>query len=262
MRLPALIACFLLSLVSYAWAAGTVPAGQEPKKMEMRKGAFNAAGKGFYLDPRMDSLSQVSAATLAGRLSLVSGKISTVVTGVSAAAEPPDKGLVFLVDPDQASEAFKLDITPARLLVKASDTRGFIYAVQTVMQMMPPEVSERVANVLPRIPVPCALVEDWQDEAERKHEIDCVSQWLEPSALRDSLAHMVRDRKNVLVWRMRDSRSWMKALASDPALAEKWAYAAFSGNATREGDFYTDEQIAQVLSAAKSYAIEVYQIIY
>ncbi|MBQ9889321.1 MAG: family 20 glycosylhydrolase [Bacteroidales bacterium] len=262
MRSLAIMAYLFLALASYALAAGTVPAGQEPKSVEARKGSFNAAGKGFYLDPRLDSLSQTSIASLAGRLSLVSGKISTVVTGISASATPPDKGLVFLLDQSQPSEAFEVDVTPSRMLVKASDARGFIYALQAVKQMMPPEVSEKTAKALPRILVPCALVKDWQDEAERPHEIDCVSQWIEPSALRDSLAHMVTARKNVLIWRLRDEEKWAEALASDPELAEKWAYAAFSGNASRRGDFYTDEQIGEILRAAKSYGIEVYQLIY
>jgi len=256
------MAYLLLSLASFARAAGTLPPDQEPKRIEARRGSFNAAGKGFYLDPRLDSLSQTSIATLAGRLSLVSGKISTVVIGISASATPPDKGFVFLLDQSQPSEAFEVDVTPSRMLVKASDARGFIYALQAVMQMMPPEVSARTAKALTRILVPCALVKDWQDEAERPHEIDCISQWIEPSALRDSIAHMVVDRKNVLVWRLRDEEKWAEALASDPALAEKWAYAAFSGNASRRGDFYTGEQIAEIVRAAESYGIKVYQIIY
>lgn len=257
MRALAFMTYVFLTLASYAWAGQAVPQGQEPRSMEIRKGTFNAAGKGFYLDPRLDSLSQVSIAALAGRLSLVSGKISVVVKGISASATPPSKGLVFVLDPTQASEAFEVDIIPARMLVKASDARGFIYALQAVMQMMPPEVSERTAKVLPRIPVPCALVRDWQDEAVRPREIDCISQWVEPSAIRDSLEHMVRSRQNVMVWHMRDEARWAEALASDPVLAEKWAYAAFSGNASRPGDFYTPEQVAEVVRAAKSYGIEV-----
>ena len=128
MRSLAIMAYLFLALASYAWAAGKVPAGQEPKSVEARKGSFNAAGKGFYLDPRLDSLSQTSIASLAGRLSLVSGKISTVVTGISASATPPDKGLVFLLDQSQPSEAFEVDVTPSRLLVKMPDDMDWVLA--------------------------------------------------------------------------------------------------------------------------------------
>ena len=46
----------------------------------------------------------------------------------------------FLTDDALKSEAYHLEITPRQIIVKASDTKGFFYALQTIRQLLPASI--------------------------------------------------------------------------------------------------------------------------
>ena len=49
-----------------------------------------------------------------------------------------EKGQVrFVTDSSLKSEAYLLEITPEQILIKASDTKGFFYALQSIRQLLP-----------------------------------------------------------------------------------------------------------------------------
>lgn len=52
------------------------------------------------------------------------------------------------------SEAYLLEITPEQILIKASDTKGFFYALQSIRQLLPAaiESEQPVRNVDWRVP--------------------------------------------------------------------------------------------------------------
>ena len=43
----------------------------------------------------------------------------------------------FVTDSSLKSEAYLLEITPEQILIKASDTKGFFYALQSIRQLLP-----------------------------------------------------------------------------------------------------------------------------
>lgn len=46
----------------------------------------------------------------------------------------------FTTDSSLKSEAYLLEVTPQQILVKASDTKGFFYALQTIRLLLPPAI--------------------------------------------------------------------------------------------------------------------------
>lgn len=46
----------------------------------------------------------------------------------------------FTTDSSLKSEAYLLEVTPQQILVRASDTKGFFYALQTIRLLLPPAI--------------------------------------------------------------------------------------------------------------------------
>ena len=45
-----------------------------------------------------------------------------------------------LTDPSLKSEAYSLEVSPQEIVIKASDNKGFFYALQTIRQLLPPSI--------------------------------------------------------------------------------------------------------------------------
>ena len=60
----------------------------------------------------------------------------------------------FVTDSSFKPEAYLLEITPQQILIKASDTKGFFYALQSIRQLLPAaiESEQPVRNVDWRVP--------------------------------------------------------------------------------------------------------------
>ena len=61
----------------------------------------------------------------------------------------------FVTDSSFKPEAYLLEITPQQILIKASDTKGFFYALQSVRQLLPAgiESEQPVQNIAWNVPV-------------------------------------------------------------------------------------------------------------
>ena len=131
-RLFALCASGLL-LASCAGKAGSYELIPYPNHLTPRAGEFAAAGAAVACDERLDEASRAVVEEFAARLSEASGAESAV----TYEALPAAGGFRFLVDESLAPERYRLDVTTDGAEVRASSLRGFLYAVQTIKQLLP-----------------------------------------------------------------------------------------------------------------------------
>ena len=60
-------------------------------------------------------------------------------------------GIELVVDSSMKDEAYILEVSPRRVIVKAKDERGFFYGLQTIRQLLPPGYEDSSAGAY-RIP--------------------------------------------------------------------------------------------------------------
>lgn len=66
----------------------------------------------------------------------------------------------FLTDAALKSEAYHLEITPRQIIVKASDTKGFFYALQTIRQLLPASIEGTAVAETADWSVPAMTIKD------------------------------------------------------------------------------------------------------
>jgi hexosaminidase len=157
------IACLALAFFSSATFAANINTFSIiplPQKMELRDGVFNlTSGTAVYVD----SSSRETAPFLTERLRPSTGYPLKVKTKSRADAAIP--GAIFLTTRNASTnlgpEGYELTVTPDSVVIRAPRQAGLFYGVQTLFQLLPPEIlsSNRVQNVVWRIP--CVEIRDW-----------------------------------------------------------------------------------------------------
>ena len=105
-----------------------------PNEVYVQEGTFDASDASVYYGNDLDERSKAAVNAFAQQLFLVSGSEGSVAEGAS------EKGIVFELDNALAHEAYAITVSPKKVAVKASGLNGFIYAIQTIKQMLPVEV--------------------------------------------------------------------------------------------------------------------------
>ena len=105
-----------------------------PNSIEMKAGTFMAAGADLHMDPAMEEYAKDAVRNFAADLALASGQAGEVTEAGGS------QGFTFKVNPDIQQEGYRLRITGKKAVAEASDLNGFIYAIQTLKQMLPVEI--------------------------------------------------------------------------------------------------------------------------
>ncbi|MCQ2148690.1 MAG: beta-N-acetylhexosaminidase [Bacteroidales bacterium] len=236
-----------------------------PQSVEIGKGSVKIAGAQFYCDPRLDSLSRVTVASLAGKLSLVTGKISTNVIGISSTIAPPQKGFVFLFDKAMEDEEYSISATAKCITVKASSSNGFLYAVQTIKQMLPTAVYGRKMAVSEDWSIPVCEIKDKPRFKYRGMHLDCARHFFPVEEVKRYLDIMAVHKLNRFHWHLSDDQGWRIEIKNYPRLTEIGAYRSGtmigkdfgSNDGIVYGGYYTQAQIKEVVKYAAGLGITV-----
>lgn len=240
-----------------------------PSSVEITKGSFNARGAQFNCDAAMDELSRKAVSTFAIRLSKACGKTCTLASPVGIAKNAREgkvKGFAFYVDPALGSEEYTLSITPKAVIVSASDANGFIYAVQTIKQLLPAEIYGRGAapdNTNWRIP--CMEIKDAPRFPYRGAHLDCVRHFFSVDEVKRYIDVMSFYKLNRLHWHLTDDQGWRIELQRYPELTLVGAFRNGtmvardfdSDDGIRYGGYYTRAQINDVIRFARERGITI-----
>ena len=137
-----------------------------PVSVIRSEGTFNVAGASFYVAP--DCEAAYAARGLADHLSEVSGKKSRMVS-------KPRKGAVsFMTDRDMSPEEYSLIVTREGVKVSASSRSGFLYAIQSLKQMMPVAIFGSAPAPSEDWNIPCVRIQDKPRFRYRGAHLDCA----------------------------------------------------------------------------------------
>jgi hexosaminidase len=251
-----LLALSLLTSASGVGADGnTVPAIiPKPAKMEVKPGVFVlAAGSKIDLQSNdrhsrwiADYLSKLLSSALGGpvpvQLATSNGPLrSAVVLSLAASGA-------------LGPEGYELTVTPQSVRINAARPAGLFYGVQTLRQMLPPEIESNAAVQKP-LEVACLQIQDQPRYSWRGLMLDCSRTFLPISYLRSTIDRMALYKLNMLHLHLTDDQGWRLEIKKYPELTTVGAhYAARYGGG---GGFYTQEEMRDLIAYASERNITI-----
>ena len=160
-------------------------------------------------------------------------------------------------------EAYRLEIKPNQITITASAPAGIFYALQSVKQLLPPEISgcsDKKRTVQWR--VPCATVHDTPAFNYRGMMLDVCRHFMPKEFVMKFIDMLAFHKLNVFHWHLTDDQGWRIEIKKYPKLTEVGAFRRFeivghknapdkTWKAEPHGGFYTQDDIREVVEYAQ-----------
>ena len=183
------------------------------------------------------------------------------------------KGGILLTTKDAntnlGAEGYELTVTPDSVVIRAPTQAGLFYGVQTLFQLLPPEIFS--SNVVRDVDwqMPCVQIEDWPRFKWRGLMLDVSRHFFNKSEVETILDAMALHKLNVFHWHLTDDQGWRIEIKKYPKLTQIGAWRpgvgfGFDPKSTtaygpdgRYGGFYTPADIREVVKYAAARHITV-----
>lgn len=142
-------------------------------------------------------------------------------------------------------EAYELEVTPRRVVVRSSGRQGLFYGCQTLCHAL--TVGQRS--------VPAGVVRDEPRFAWRGAHLDVGRHFFSMAFIKRFLDLMALHKLNVFHWHLTEDQGWRIAVDAFPRLTEVAAWRTREGESY--GGFYTKAEIREVIAYAAERCIEV-----
>ena len=268
----------LLSLFILAGAASMIVASCSPKKetisiiprptfVEQRSGRFNITedlkiiidkeetkGVAFYLTERIKRAAGIDIEVVENLDEKVSKNFMLMILVDSSA--------------DLGKEGYILDIEKNKIVLRAEQPSGLFYGVQTILQLLPPEVYSNEVATDVKWSMPCLKIKDIPRYPYRGMHLDVCRHFFPVSFIKKYLDYMAMHKLNTFHWHLTEDQGWRIEIKKYPRLTQIGAYRkeTLIGHARnlphrydgrRYGGFYTRQQIREIVQYAKDRFITV-----
>ena len=230
----------------------------QPNQVTLGEGVFKVPGAAFGTDEAIPQDAAAMIDEFRVRIGTVTGKESPAVAGTA------EKGFSFILNKDLGAEEYALKVTPEGVKVEAADYNGFLYAVQTLMQMLPSAVYGDKKASGPWV-LQCAEILDKPRFGYRGILLDCCRHFWTVEETKRVIDIMSINKLNRLHWHLTEDQGWRIESKKYPKLNEigSWREAtqvgydhnAFDG--VRYGGYYTQDQLREVVAYAAKKGITV-----
>jgi len=234
-----------------------------PNDVTMKYGSIDVTGATFHISDVLDEASRAYIKEFAGQLSLVSGVESAVVSDNSC------EGFLFAPSPNLGKEEYVLKISRRTVSVKAGGLNGFVYAIQTLKQMLPVEIYGKTVVEGKEWILPCCMIKDEPRFGYRGMHMDVSRHFFDMDMVKKYLDVMEIHKLNTLHWHLTDDQGWRIEIKKYPKLTEIGSIRKktiighiFESNEYDhtpygEGCFFTQEQIREIIAYAAARGITI-----
>jgi hexosaminidase len=149
------------------------------------------------------------------------------------------------------NEGYQLTVTPKKVIVKAKTPQGIFYGMQSVMQLLPPQIESEtiIDNVAWEI-------KDEPAYGYRGMMLDVCRHFHDVEFVKKQLDIMAMFKMNYFHWHLTDDHLWTIEIKKYPRLAEVGSVRRNADGSIHRG-FYTQEQIKEVVAYAAERYITV-----
>ena len=255
--------------LTVCWLTGTALAVTDPaiipqpQTIERAEGRFKLTRDSVIVT---DAASQDTGKVLAERLRPAMG--FSIETSLSKGSDQMFRGGAIVLTTENAkanlgAEGYELSVTPSVVTVNAPTQAGVFYGVQTLLQLLPPEVFSAKAVKDFNWEIPCVKITDGPRFPWRGLMLDVSRHFYTKQEVEKMMDVMALHKLNTFHWHLVDDHGWRIEIKKYPKLTSVGAWRAgvgfgFPTDSTtaydpdgRYGGFYTQEDIREVVAYAQ-----------
>ncbi len=254
------VVCSLFAVTSFAATSppAIIPL---PQQMQVRPGSFTLCptptpGIPAHATTKIlvDGSSQATAQYLAALLLRSTGYQFEIATnsGVSAV-----KGAILLttVNPKSlGAEGYELTVAPDSVIIRAPAQAGVFYGVQSLLQLLPPQIFSLrpVAGVA--WTAPCVYIQDQPRFSWRGYMMDESRHFFGKQEVKKFMDAMALQKMNTFHWHLVDDEGWRIQILAYPFLTQTGAWRSGWGTTQNNGiDFGQDPRVSSATNSAGQY---------
>src|SRR5688572_2002246 len=249
MRTIALTFCVLFSSALYS-QLNIIP---QPAEMNLGKGthSFKTPLQIVYDEP-----AKKSAEFLADYLK----RFYKVTSKLTPSSGPGRDAYYIMLTTGATSRKGEYELKIDKRLSISGDEEGIFYGVQTLIQMLPPHVSNN------QIEFPYVTIKDHPRFGYRGMHLDCGRHFMSIDFIKKYIDYLAFHKMNYFHWGLTQDQGWRIEIKRYPELSKKGAYRNGTiigrypgkGNDNIEyGGFYTQEQVKEIVKYAADRYITV-----
>ncbi|OYV04170.1 MAG: hypothetical protein CFE26_18340, partial [Verrucomicrobiales bacterium VVV1] len=198
----------LFASIPLLHAAEPLPLIPQPKSVEMKDGSFSLPdtvgirmpaelkNEGSYLDQRLKS---------------------GLGHPVSASGESAIK---LSISSGLPADGYVLNVAPSGVSIEGQNATGVFYGIQTLLQLLPPQVYGKDANSPIKASLPLVTIHDSPALPWRGLHLDSARHFMPKEFVMKLLDLMAIHKLNRLHWHLVDSEGWRREIKKYPQLTE------------------------------------------
>ena len=232
-----------------------------PNHLETGRGTYRVTDRPVTCDSRTDERTQRAVVGFAARLATVTGGTNPV----TVADEVPASGIRFVTDESLPAEGYELNVDGEGIEVRASQFPGFLYALQSLEQLLPAAVYGTEPAPDAAWEVPCVKIADAPRFAYRGMHLDVARHFFSVDEVKRYIDVMAIHKLNTLHWHLTDDQGWRIEIKRYPELTAVGSirkatvvrkdWGTYDG--TPYGGFYTQDEIRDVVKYAADRGVTV-----
>lgn len=212
----------LLTAVGFA-ADSNVPAILPlPQKMAVGAGTFKLAPETRICT---DAASLATGEYLADQLRQSTGFKCEVIASPKSGAV---RGAILITKADAkaglGAEGYELTVAADSVVIRAPEQAGSFYGVQTLLQLLPPEVFAAKLVVGVEWTMPCVQIEDQPRFKWRGMLLDVSRQFFNKTEVKKVLDELALHKLNTFHWHLTDDHGWRIEIKKYPRLTAVGAW--------------------------------------
>ena len=261
-----IIAYILIFTGVYAQNQAVVNIVPKPAIIKMTKGTFEINEKTVLYFPSADKEAGRIAGFFAGLISNTGLKMQIseyavrdfkiVNNGIVFTYAKPRKGI--------PGEGYFLNVQPDRIIIEASTGAGLFYGMQSLIQLLPPELyAVKNDSLNKKFTVPCLEIRDQPRFSYRGMHLDVSRHFFPKDFIKQYIDLIAMYKMNIFHWHLTDDNGWRIEIKKYPLLTkvgawhvdrEKYPWTQRTpqkpGETATYGGFYTQDDIREIVKYA------------
>jgi hexosaminidase len=234
-----------------------------PLSLDVKKG-------NFLLDPNIAIVIGGSYNEVVSVGTLLSGRIQQA-TGynikIVRQAAKTSKAIFLTVnstnDASMGTEGYTMSVEPAKITIRANKPAGLFYGVQSLMQLLPPEIESTSVVKDKKWSIQCVDITDNPRFKWRGLMLDVSRHFFSKEFVKRYIDEMVKYKFNVFHWHLSDDHGWRVEIKGLPELTSVGAWRvprtgkrgtfdpAEPGETATYGGYYTQDEIREIVKYAE-----------
>jgi hexosaminidase len=229
-----------------------------PAKVQIGIGQFMLSAKTKIFVASSDSNLQQIASGLQSKLS----RVTVFPMPITHKRKSPtvDRIVLKLMPErnDLGPEGYTLSVTPNTVTVSAPHPAGVFYGIQSLYQLLPPQVDGSKLADSVSWNVPCVEIEDQPRFQWRGMHLDVCRHFFPVEFVKKYIDLLAAYKMNTFHWHLTDDQGWRIEIKKYPKLTTIGAWRKQTmGDSTRYGGYYTQKEIRDVVAYAKKRYITI-----